>query len=983
MAEKHKSVSKLYQNIIKSENDSRTYCGLELVNGMRALLISDPTTDISAGALNVHIGSMSDPRHVPGLAHFCEHMLFLGNAKYPAENGFQEFLQKHSGSTNAETRNDSTCYYFDISSDWLKEALERFAQFFLCPLFSESATEREVNAVDSEFKKQLQMDGFRLHQVAKAVCDPMHDYNKFGWGNAETLWKIPKSKGIDIREELLKFHDQYYSANIMALVILGKETITELIDTVVTWFSDVPNKSVQIPEWEDNPFPCNLQVFTVPVKDIKMLKVLFPLPDLNHLYKSAPQFCLSFLINYEYPGSLYAELKEYAWINTLYSTYNVEAKGFGFFCVEFNLTEEGTGHIHDIVTLLFQYLFMLKQEGIPKWLCEEYKDVFSTQFRFKNKEEPMYYTLDLASKMFKYPMEDILSSYYLLESYQPNHIKNFLDMLAAEKVMLLVTNKKYESTCTNIEKWSGALYTSMQIPAAVIDIWSNVNPLSYFNLPPPNEFIPTSLNLVTREQNNPEYPQLIRNTAMCRLWFKQDNEFMLPKAILNIELQSSVSFSDPLQFNMIILFVALVNDSLNGDDYSAELAGLSYYLTLSARGIYLKVTGYNDKQHIFLKKIITRMTNIKINEKRFDNLKESYGRCLKNSKANQPNTQAKSYMSYILQNYLWTKEELLGCFDEVTLDHVQEMIPRLFSRVHIEALMYGNLTQQRAFELMDIIEDTLKNNVNVRCLLPRQLATFREIQIPDGHYYVYESVNDVHSDSAIEVYYQCGANEARLNIIVEALCFVLEKPCYNFLRTQEQLGYLVACCVRRSHSVQGISILVQSRRKPYHIDEKIEAFIHYVDKYIKEITDEEFKTFVQSLSKSRLIKPKNLSMQAAEYWYEISSKFYNFNRDAIEVADLQTITKEDVYSFFKELVACDAPKRKKLSVHVKSVSRETATDTQEDLQALSPFESRNGSVSLPPTLGKPKRIDDVMTFKQSLGLYPLVLPSINIPLPLT
>ena len=42
------------------------------------LLVSDPSTDKAAAAMDVHIGHMSDPPNLPGLAHFCEHMLFLG-----------------------------------------------------------------------------------------------------------------------------------------------------------------------------------------------------------------------------------------------------------------------------------------------------------------------------------------------------------------------------------------------------------------------------------------------------------------------------------------------------------------------------------------------------------------------------------------------------------------------------------------------------------------------------------------------------------------------------------------------------------------------------------------------------------------------------------------------------------------------------------------------------------------------------------------
>lgn len=47
----------------------------------QVLLISDPDTDKEAAAIDVRVGSSSDPPYLQGTAHFCEHMLFLGTGK--------------------------------------------------------------------------------------------------------------------------------------------------------------------------------------------------------------------------------------------------------------------------------------------------------------------------------------------------------------------------------------------------------------------------------------------------------------------------------------------------------------------------------------------------------------------------------------------------------------------------------------------------------------------------------------------------------------------------------------------------------------------------------------------------------------------------------------------------------------------------------------------------------------------------------------
>jgi insulysin len=259
----------VYNDIVKSAQDDRSYRGLVLENGLKAMLVSDPTTDKSAAALDVHVGHMVDDKELPGLAHFCEHMLFLGTDKYPDETEYSKYLSQHGGGSNAYTAADHTNYYFDVTPKNLEEALDRFSQFFLSPLFTESATDREVNAVNSEHEKNIPSDSWRLRQLECSLCDPEHDFHKFGTGSKSTLDEIPKSKGINVRDELLKFHDRWYSSNIMGLAVLGSQGLDELESMVRKQFSDVKNKNVTVPSWPKHPFgeaQSKTIAYVVPVK---------------------------------------------------------------------------------------------------------------------------------------------------------------------------------------------------------------------------------------------------------------------------------------------------------------------------------------------------------------------------------------------------------------------------------------------------------------------------------------------------------------------------------------------------------------------------------------------------------------------------------------------------------------------------------------------------------------------------------------------
>ena len=159
--------------IEKSPSDQNLYRALTLPNGLRVLLASDPKSHSAAASLNVHVGHYSDPDDLPGLAHFIEHMLFLGNKKYPEEGHLENFLSAHGGSSNALTSGEDTRYFFDVNADSFLPALDIFSQMFVSPLFTVSAMSREIIAIESEHSKNIQADNLRLGQVAADPKDSL------------------------------------------------------------------------------------------------------------------------------------------------------------------------------------------------------------------------------------------------------------------------------------------------------------------------------------------------------------------------------------------------------------------------------------------------------------------------------------------------------------------------------------------------------------------------------------------------------------------------------------------------------------------------------------------------------------------------------------------------------------------------------------------------------------------------------------------
>ena len=191
--------------------DDREYSVITLANSLTVLLISDPASNISSASMDVAAGSFDDPIGYEGLAHFCEHMLFLGTEGFPDEHEYSQFLSTHGGYDNAFTSTQETNYYFDVEASYFEHALDMFSQFFISPLLSEDSVMREIHAVNAEHEKNLQNDGWKLWQLLKNVSNPEHPFSRFNTGSLMTL------NQTDIHQQVVDYYLDRYSASTVSM----------------------------------------------------------------------------------------------------------------------------------------------------------------------------------------------------------------------------------------------------------------------------------------------------------------------------------------------------------------------------------------------------------------------------------------------------------------------------------------------------------------------------------------------------------------------------------------------------------------------------------------------------------------------------------------------------------------------------------------------------------------------------------------------
>lgn len=844
-----------------SQSDKRLYKSLKLDNGLQCLLISDSTTDKASAAMDVRVGHLSDPSDVPGLAHFLEHMLFMGTTKYPDENDYNVYLNQNGGSSNAFTDMESTNYFFDVAAHKLEGALDRFAQFFVSPLLNQDSTDREMQAVDSEHAKNLQNDMWRSFQLTKTLCRSDHPFSKFGSGNSESL----KVEGI--RSKLLEFYSKYYSANLMKLVVLGSESLDELEQWVRSCFGNVPNQSLEAPKFPGEPFTSKelaKVVRVVPVGEHRTVEMHFPLREVDSLYLSKPTRYLSHLLGHEGAGSVLSLLKHLGWANELSAGESRSCTDWASFSVSIELTEEGLERYEDVVQVVFSYLELLKQTGPQKWIHDETATVADCSFRFLSKRNPMDYTSSLAGRMQIYPEQHVLSGPYKIYQYEPSLVTEILEKLVPTNMLLMVTTKSFEGQTTQKEKWYGTDYSVDDIKPELLEKWAqsaqNQETEGRLQLPERNDMIATNFDLRDFPTTAPkDEPRLLMDTTECRLWYKPDNVFDMPKVNVMAHLRTKTAYDSPQSTVLALLWVQTLQEHCNEFTYLASMAGLHCDFSPGRTGVEVHVSGYNHKVHVLLERIVKAMVAVptKVSDDLFDRIKDKVSREYENFAFAQPCQHAFYAGDMVLEHEKWSMEDKMGAVVDVTRGDLMEFSRRLLARFHLEILVHGNASPDQVKQVASIFLDGLKPSTPFASHLPQLRVV--QLQASTDHIYRLAEFNDDNTNSCLEVVFQMGPMDLSANATLSFLHHLMKEPAFNELRTEEQLGYIVHTAVKTSgDNIKGLLILIQSDSfDPIHLDDRVEAFVDRFRTRIVGMSPDEFQSNIDAVVKSFLEKVRN------------------------------------------------------------------------------------------------------------------------------
>jgi len=872
--------------VVKSPNDDREYRFVVLDNALRVLLVSDSSTDKAAASLTVLRGSYDEPPEYPGLAHFLEHMLFIGTSKYPAVDGYQQFVATHGGSSNAYTAADHTNYFFDIDPGQFEPAMDRFSQFFIAPLLDPAYVDREKNAVNSEYQLQIKDDGWRGFAATKAVMNPRYPGARFNIGSLQTL-------GDGVNEALNRFFSENYSADQMVLVALSNEPLDSMESWIRPMFGAIVNRNlgpshVTTKAFLPNELPAVLRYRTL--KDEYSVNFSFPIPPSEPYYRKKPAEYLTNLLGHEGEGSLHQALTDRGWITSLAAGTTRLDDENALLGIDISLTDAGRRAVPEISRLLFGYIQLLNQSDPESWRYDEQALSAELNFRFQEKSSATAFVYLTAPALALYPPQDVLVAPYLMEQFDPALIKSYLGYLTPENLIVTISGPDVETD--SVEQWFDVPYSLRRgrlEDAAPL--------LADMHLPAPNPFLPEHLGLLKGDDRG---PALAVDQPGLELWLDVDVEFSVPRANQFFTLGVPGGLMTPEDIVRASLYERLVTDSLNEYTYPALLAGLGYELSVTPAGFRLGVRGFDDKQLTLLDTVLDRFVSLEIDPERFALYQQELARTWRNFGNERPYTQVYAALPNVLVSGSFPQEVLADAVDAVTLEDLKEWRDRRLANFSVVGLSHGNLNAKRLEDVASHLREHL------------DLTGF-EVERPsvaniDQSYLLGLDVD--HGDAAMVLYAQDDADgyEGRAKSALAAQ--MLKQQYFTSLRTQQQLGYVVAVTNRTLQDRGGVVFIIQS---PVASPAALEtATLHFMNEQVRDLPDMTEETFAQL--KAGLItqlteKDKNLNERTGRYLADLDLDETGFDSQA-RIADIVAdLTLPDMQAYYDGLTKKLADRR--------------------------------------------------------------------------
>lgn len=871
---------------IVATTDQAEFRRFVLDNGLRVLLVTDPNFNKSGAALAVGIGQIDDPFEHAGLAHFLEHMLFLGTEKYPDVSDYSTFINTNGGYNNAYTSTDLTNYQLEVRHEALPGALDRFAQFFIAPLFNPDFTDREVNAVNNEAMRHVQNDLRRMLNVRRELYNPAAGESKFSTGNLKTL----ANADADV---VRAFYEANYSADRMALAIASNASLDELEKHAREKFGPILNRSLDTIEREPIFLPRKeaLRLATIePVKEIRELWLEFVIPPTRPNFASKPDELLLSLINYPGKGGLIEALKEADLATQVGGFTWTRTTGYESLFLSADLTPHGAENVQQVMELFYAYLNHLRAAPFPADFYADQARIASLQESYEDRGEGAALATELANNALFYPLSiaeraplvwgepDEAAYRELLNALTPD---NMLATFQAKGVPADRTEEIYETAYAYTET-TGETYDRLVTPPAV----------DGFALPAANPFIPKETALLA------EQPLLLIDEPSLQLYYAQDVEFERPQTTIKLRFVTTRANATAEMDLLLRFYEMCLEDSIEPAAGDASIAGVDYSLNVGLEGITLTVTGFGDSPVRFAEYVAEQMLTFTITDERFASLSELVQRNLQSYAQTEAYALARDRYTTLFREFYFLPDHSLDQAARVTLAEVKTAAQTFFAKGKLEALIHGHLSAHASRQAVRRIEAALATTAidEDDLLYRRHLTTTPGETITDVA--AIEGVN-----STYRAVYRFIGEAPKTRAAAAVIGNFMNTPYFEEMRTRQQLGYIVGSAASASLRERVILFVIQSSEYP--ADEqrtRSEKRISELPGMLAELSTEDWQTLIAGVRSQLEEKPKSISEKAAKFFTLGFDFDGEWSRTQEVLAELDQLNQADVAQFFADTI---------------------------------------------------------------------------------
>jgi insulysin len=825
-------------NILKSDSDKRDYKYIELDNKLKVILVNDKLSMSCGALLNINVGSINDT--LQGMAHFLEHMVFMGSSKYPNQNNFMQSVFKSGGITNAMTGDTHTSYYFTIETDKYMKNLDMLAYFFIDPLLRKDNIEKEVNAVNAESIKNTSDDNWIFQEMIKKTLNENHPINHYTCGNNDTL------KGDDLDIKVREFYETYYSANIMQLVLFINDKINEeeFIKYIIQTFGKIKNKEVKLNNVYGNLLIPNNIVKYIPVTDIDSLTICTELPKNFDSIQTSSIDLLNWIITSKTENSLFKKLEDKGLLTDIDCAEIFTFDDKILYITEFTLTEKGIKEYDRIIRIYFDYI-----KSILK--CTYIKDIYNDLLKKYRREYNLSFSEDIVDSLLEINIllnkniNPIDINTWVLNKPEFQLIQNkFNEILTNIKLInssFILRSKNLKLNNHNVDK----IYRTKYILEKIEPIEINKKKYDIINV---NRFLSDKF-IINKGNDNFPLKNPIKLSKPFNCVYNFNSSFSLPDVNFYVSIKCPNLLDSPEIYIKSMLYIDSIYSDNSDIINEIEKAGYKFAIKLENDTFLIYINSDNNNCEKIIN-ILQTIFNKNNKSKGFKYVKEKIFKKYKSYLNEKPLTKISSLINKILLVKYYTPYDLIDFILDADFQSCKDIFFNIFNKCTTSMLISGNLDKAD----VDKYADKIYNILDIKTELEPNFDTeLKELKYPYIKKYINKNKEELNNLFTLSFKLfslkksdeDCIKNIAFLNI----LNAITNMQYFSKLRTEEQYGYIVNTKIsyigNNNLKTGTIKCIVQSpvKSSEFLLNRTLEFIKIELKEFITKLDEEQFNDY--------------------------------------------------------------------------------------------------------------------------------------------